>query len=280
MCNLCTPWSDSCPAAEVVALLDEPSYGRRLGSVKATKADAIAEACKPNRLQVVMDPVLLTELDAWTAGVFADLGVTGGFNMLDPAVIAHLKNASATRVVGINKTTQKLLRKAVSDGFLAGESAAEIGKRIGKVFKGRTKAGAVRIARTEGVHSSNFGTFEAHKQSGIVKKRRWVVTHDGRARGPHLTLGSRPPIGIKAKFRIRGRSAWHPGGFGVSFLDINCRCTTVAVIRKDLTDAQLAMVWRAYDKSLRSWEAAIRKAVRSGLKKQLTDVMKVARRVL
>ena len=276
MCELCNAL-ETTPGGE--ALIYTPSSSEFLVRGKKTEADVIAEACKPGRLQTVMTPAMLAELEAWTARVFADLGVTGSFNMINPRVVTFAEEFSSTRIVGINRTTQKAIRAAVRDGILDGDGAAAIGKRIEAVFTKRSRKQAVTIARTEAGDGANFGTFEAHKQSKVVKFRMWITTVVG-ARPNHIRL-NRQVRSIKKKFTVGRHSAWRPYGFSSAAMNINCRCTTVAKIKKkDLTDLEILYEWKKFDRRLLAWEAAMKRTFRTGLKRQQRDVLRVAREVL
>ena len=133
------------------------------------------------------------------------------------------------------------------------------------------------IARTEVNGGANWATTEAYRQSGVVTRRAWIATRDERVRDSHADMDgvetdlSNPFVLISGD--NRGETADQPGDFGIAEEDINCRCTTVAVIEEPPTEAQRSVLWRRYDRELRPYERSLTRAARQGFAVQREAVL-------
>jgi HK97 family phage portal protein len=263
----------------------------------ATYADAqrALEALRPERLTVRTDPVMLAGVESWSKSVLADLGAEAKFDLLNPLLPKYVEAEAAKRITGdVNETTRKSIRESLLEGVEAGESVDDLAVRIEDVFDEADTARAETIARTEVVGASNWATREAQRVSGVVEKRAWVSTRDGRARESHLDLDGKE-AGLDEPFRFpsgdnEGKPVEYPGGSGIAGEDINCRCTTVAVISDDfeetdraihaanVTTERLDAVFRAYDRALVPWERDMRAALRGGFAAQQRDVLRALRK--
>jgi HK97 family phage portal protein len=242
--------------------------------------DVIAQAVDVRALQDQLDPIFIENLEAWGNAALADIGVAQSFTMVDPFVVSHLENFSGTKIVGINETTQDAVRNAMQEGIRDGDGPAALANRISGVFEQASQHRAVTIARTEVVGSSNFGTWNAYKQSKAVEKKQWVSTLDDRVRDQHLEMNG-VVTALDQPFKMPdGAEAMYPGETGVAHHDINERCTIVAVVENEFSEAQLATVWRKFDQSLLPWENQTMAAVRRAFAEQETAALKVLRSVL
>lgn len=78
----------------------------------------------------------------------------------------------------VNDTTRQSIKDAIDAGVAEGEDLNQIRDRVSGVFKDASDARAMTIARTEVARSSNYGTLEAYKQSGVVTYTEWFTAHD------------------------------------------------------------------------------------------------------
>lgn len=230
-------------------------------------ADKALEKLRAVALSKRLEPEWRKRIQAIADQIFEDLDATGSFNMQNPLVREHLDEFATDRMTSITETTRRSLRAALVEGFAAGEGAEDLAKRIQTVFRIASRNRARTIARTEVVRSQNFGTWVAHKESGLVDERQWVATQDDRTRDAHIELHGEV-VGIDELFEIDGATAMHPGQFGVAALDINCRCTTIAVIEEPRSAEDLAAVWRVFDRESRKWERAGVRLIRQGFAEQ------------
>lgn len=260
----------------------------------ATQADArrALEALRPESLTTRIDPVMQDGVESWSKRILADLGADAKFDLLNPLIPKFVEEQSATKIAGyVHEDTQKALRETLTEGVRAGESIDDLQVRIEDVFAEADEVRSERIARTEVVGASNWATREAQKASGVVEKRAWVATRgDGRTRASHAAMdGVEASIDAPFKF-VEGENAGatveYPGGSGIAEEDIQCRCTTVAVISDDLdetasavhagnvTTERLDAVFRVYDRALAPWERSVKTAAEAGFAEQRRDVLR------
>ena len=120
-------------------------------------------------------------------------GAEAGAGLLSAAVLddisipqsalLRIARLEARRVAGqVNKTTLKQIRGLVA-GLVAqegGTSIPEISAGIRDRFNGYSRGRAVLTARTESIKTLNQGSVEVWAQSGVVEKKEWYTTFDGR----------------------------------------------------------------------------------------------------
>lgn len=276
------PWVRALPA------------GRPAPQAKTSARDVenALEALRPERLRAELDPVFQEQIDSWAKDVLQDLGAAARFDLLNPLIAVHMEEMGGERIRGITNTTRTMLRETLVEGIQEGEDIRDLAKRVRDTMDGEIARSRARtIARTETIRSSNWATHEAHKASGVVDTRKWIATADSRTRYDHDRLAN-TVVPLTQRFQLDGHWAWHPGGFGVAALDINCRCTTVAVIQDpkaiglepgtayDLRsgtvmakDQDPAAVWTKFDQRVTPWEQAAEDAVLRGFAAQLEDVL-------
>ncbi len=127
------------------------------------------------------------------------------------------------------------LRLALTNGITQGDSISTISQEIREHFK-LTAAKSEQIARTEVVKAYNQGARTSMQNAG-VKKYKWVTAGDERVRHSHQLLNGREfEFGKKGTipFKVNGKTfqiprSPIPGQLGDASLDINCRCSIIAV---------------------------------------------------
>ena len=157
----------------------------------------------------------------------------------------------------------------MTEGFENGEGYKDLAARVQDEFELADSWRAETIARTEVIGSSNFASFNAYEQSGVVPGKQWVSTLDDRVRDSHEALNGEI-VPIDEPFKIGSAAAFHPGGFGVAAEDINCRCTIAPVVdESEIKDAAaLAIEWKRFDAKAIRWEKQATKALRRAFDKQ------------
>lgn len=132
--------------------------------------------------------------------------------------------------VDVNETTKNKLKLSLAEGLLLGEGIPDLAKRVDDVMDGRILSSAETIARTETLSSSNAGTLFGYEQTGIIQKKEWLATMDGKTRGAHMTADGQT-VGIAEAFTVDGEQLQYPGDpSGSASNIINCRCTILPVI--------------------------------------------------
>ena len=156
------------------------------------------------------------------AAAYAELGISGAFDVTNPEVIKWIKKRVGLLIKSISNTTLEKLRKALAAGVDAGESIPLLAGRISDVFVDAKGYRSTLIARTETIASSNSGALEAYKQSGVVEKKEWLATMDDRVRDEHASMNGEK-VGLNEAFSNGEMAPSSP----------NCRCTVLPVIKKD-----------------------------------------------
>jgi len=88
---------------------------------------------------------------------------------LDSYALDWIKLRSLTLAKSINMTTMDAIRKALAEGFAAGESIQQLTKRIEEYFTENAKYRAEMVARTETISASNEGALHRYELEGIDK---------------------------------------------------------------------------------------------------------------
>lgn len=127
--------------------------------------------------------------------------------------------------------------------LLTGKSSQNIAKElmqdVNKVLQRELETEynkAIRIVRTENTRiygRAKQKSMEYTKSLGIETKKMWVAAADKRTRSAHSKLDG-VVIGVDEEFEIDGHNSLVPGGFGVPYLDINCRCKVITIIDDEI----------------------------------------------
>ena len=106
----------------------------------------------------------------------------------------------------------------------AGEKIPSLASRVSAVYDDAKGYRSTLIARTETITASNGGSFQAYKQSGVVKKKEWLATVADwpNVRDAHKAL-HKEKVALDKPF---SNGLMFPG-------EPNCRCTILPVIEKD-----------------------------------------------
>lgn len=159
--------------------------------------------------------------------VLEEIGVAGAFELVNSNTINFL-NQNVTFLKGILTSYNEEIREVLSAGVEEGLPIKDIAENLThklNIVKSRAK----RIARTEINGAANAGRVFAMDDNGI-EEHQWLNSFDAKVRELHLIdqivkVGEEFSLGLK----------W-PGdktGSGSSAGNIiNCRCTTIAVLRE------------------------------------------------
>lgn len=145
------------------------------------------------------------------------------------------------RITQVAETTRQHIIDLVSAGQLAGESTADIAKRINERIPAISRWRGALIARTETHNAANYGAHHASVATGLRLRKEWVSALDERTRLTHVEANGQivaedepfllsPPdmIGVDADHKER---LMYPGDVaGGAGNTINCRCAAVRVI--------------------------------------------------
>ena len=143
------------------------------------------------------------------------------------------------RIAGHVNDADNKVKELIYDGIVQGQSYSDVAKGIKERFD-ITASKAETIARTESHRAREMGNMAATIEAaemGINMMRRWLATLDGRTRDTHGAMDGQEievydDNGEFAFFESpEGGSALYPGGFGIASEDINCRCSTIDIVK-------------------------------------------------
>lgn len=135
----------------------------------------------------------------------------------------------------IHETTLNDLRDQLQEGMEKGESIQDLMDRVNSVYDGAKGYRAERIARSEVIASSNYGSLLGYMDGGIEFKA-WFAALDERTRKSHISAHNRyskNPIRIGDNFTVGSGVGPCPGAIGIAKEDINCRCTLLPIIPEE-----------------------------------------------
>lgn len=125
------------------------------------------------------------------------------------------------------------IARAVSGGKMRGENMRQVESAVEASLKGKAKAKAELIARTETGKLNNACTMAGYREAGITRYR-WLATPDERTRPSHAAMNGRicavgepdtwyedTERGLERRSRTRDMYHGDPG------TDFQCRCTCV-----------------------------------------------------
>lgn len=125
-------------------------------------------------------------------------------------------------------STQKLKEQVKTElvrGFATELSYSQIARNISDYGESNMHR-AMNIARTEGHRVQNtarLDSMNAAKSKGADIVKQWDATLDGNTRPEHASLDGQIRE-LDEDFKVGSYSASSPGGFGVAYMDCNCRC--------------------------------------------------------
>lgn len=160
-------------------------------------------------------------------------------SILDKSYIEQVVNQpidGKTLSKRLYSNTQKLAKattQSILQGAIDGKGYAYVAARIAAQTEADYKR-ALRIARTEGGRASSQATQRAYdeaKDAGVDLQKRWVSTLDKKTRHSHQDLDGQT-VGVDDDFEspLTGARGQGPHLMGRASEDINCRCTTIAIV--------------------------------------------------
>ena len=160
---------------------------------------------------------------------------------IDPTRFNRIvENEMASLIVNVEPYTRRVVRTVIRDAHDAGATMGNLQLAILEAAKklpdapAFSAARALRISRTETTRSLNAGAQESYKaaaDAGIEVEIEWLSARDDAVRDEHANIdGQTGKLGGRV-VTATGDRAEFPGDFGVAALDINCRCTTLPIVK-------------------------------------------------
>ena len=137
--------------------------------------------------------------------------------------VSSIKSISATGKEAASEIIRKLTAEAIEQGYSIDELARYIDDNLWDEWKIVSKYSAERIARTEIIAASNYGSDQGARSTGLPLVKTWLTAMDGRERDSHAALNNET-VTINEKF---SNGLMFPGDktSGSTEEIINCRCS-------------------------------------------------------
>ena len=209
---------------KLCALLTRRLLKSQEGRVQEALKDQFGKKAKYDLVDWKMEDKIFIEL---SLPLFTDIAerrgkraaeLIGSEFVVDDATNKIIKKKSFEFADKVNSTTRKKLKVALAEGIANGEGVDKLSERVSELFKEREKWETVRIARTEVADISGRAQVEAYKQSGVVKKKEWLIS------------ASACSICAPLSGEIVDVDKTFPGGYYCEPVHPNCTCTTIPVI--------------------------------------------------
>lgn len=157
------------------------------------------------------------------------------FDLLNDKALKFLEDKKIKFAIKVADTTHKAIINELSGGFEKGEGIPELSNRIKNMPEFDMKRATV-VARTEVISSSNAGTLQGYKESGVVIGKEWSSTKDERTRDHHKEVeGQR--VKLDDPFVVDGDLLDYPGDNSYDAKASNviqCRCSLLPVLEGEV----------------------------------------------
>lgn len=176
-----------------------------------------------------MLPLYVEAMGLFGQAAIDELALRLAFDLSAAEVQAFLVAMVQRFAERVNETTWTLLKGSLSAGVAAGETITQLETRVFDVMLDRIRSSAETIARTETQTAYTGSQLAAWRQTGVVEKKSWLAALDDRTRDSHREAHGQT-VGLNEPFTVGGATGDGPGLMGAAEEDINCRCTTIAVL--------------------------------------------------
>lgn len=170
--------------------------------------------------------------------ILSELGQTSvsiTFDLLNEKALKFLEDKKIKFAIKVADTTHKAIINELSEGFEKGEGIQELSNRIKDMPEFDMKRATV-VARTEIISSSNAGTLQGYKESGVVIGKEWSSTKDERTRDHHKDVeGQR--VALDNPFIVDGDLLDYPGDNSYDAKASNviqCRCSLKPILEGEV----------------------------------------------
>ena len=154
-------------------------------------------------------------------------------------MISHVKTAAGAKIVSITEESRrqaiKIIKQVLEEGVDLGanETATLIKKALIKNGTIINQWRSLRIARTEIVAASNFGSMQGALATGLPMVKEWLPTYDSRTRDTHMAVAAQNPKEMNEMFQVGAYLMQYPGSpEGGAEEVINCRCGIVHRVKE------------------------------------------------
>lgn len=143
------------------------------------------------------------------------------------AIEAFVAGNVIDRILGITRHSRDLLAQIINQAISEGLSIPNTVKLIRDTWRDIGRFRAERIARTEIISASNYGSIIGAESTGLNLKKVWLATRDNRVRATHADSDAQKRE-MNDNFLVGGSPLRFPGDpAGPPEEVINCRCTVI-----------------------------------------------------
>lgn len=190
-------------------------------AIRAAAKDALSQlidwGAQDEALAAVLNPIWEDAFNMGAKSIEDSFSVRA---VTAPKLTDYLRQSGLRRVKGINETTRDKLASTLADGIEAGESTAQLVKRMQQHLPDIQAERAAAIATSEAHTSMQAGSFAQMRFGGITTKT-WITADDEATRDSHRAQDGQT-VPIDQPFR---NGLMYPGDpSGAPGEIINCRC--------------------------------------------------------
>ena len=190
-------------------------------AIRAAAKDALSQlidwGAQDEALASVLNPIWEDAFNVGAKSIEDSFGVRA---VTAPKLTDYLRQSGLRRVKGINETTRDKLAATLADGIEAGESTAQLVKRMQQHLPDIQAERAAAIATSEAHTSMQAGSFAQMRFGGITTKT-WITAGDEATRDSHRAQDGQT-VPIDQPFH---NGLMYPGDpSGAPGEIINCRC--------------------------------------------------------
>lgn len=190
-------------------------------AIRAAAKDALSQlidwGAQDEALASILNPIWEDAFNVGAKSIEDSFGVRA---VTAPKLTDYLRQSGLRRVKGINETTRDKLAATLADGIEAGESTAQLVKRMQQHLPDIQAERAAAIATSEAHTSMQAGSFAQMRFGGITTKT-WITAGDEATRDSHRAQDGQT-VPIDQPFR---NGLMYPGDpSGAPGEIINCRC--------------------------------------------------------
>ena len=157
------------------------------------------------------------------------------FELLNENALKFLEDKKIKFAIKVADTTHKAIIKELSEGFKLGEGIPELSNIIKNMPEFSMKRATV-VSRTEIISSSNAGTLQGYKESGVVIGKEWDSHEDERTRKHHLEANGQR-VKLDDSFIVDDDLLDYPGDNSHDAKASNviqCRCTLKPILEGEV----------------------------------------------
>ena len=231
------------PAVNPMSMVEQDT--KALGPARRTKAgaatltqseiDQLLALIDSEELAYKLSPHYESEMTRVARRAFSAFpGAVGDFSLVNPLVADYLSQFGGRWITDVDAHTKDLVGNSLALGIDAGESIAELAKRVDQQMGALTDGYRSRlIARTETVRATNAGRLYGWQATELPLSKEWISALTAATRPWHAALHG-AVVDVNGTFQFSGgppgtdEAVLMPANSTSPANACNCLCTAVA----------------------------------------------------